>query len=103
MSKTVDLQIEKSLALLRGLHSNLRELAPKGVTLDNLNILDEKLKSLKIKSEECDILRDKLKIEIRDLNSSLTSVKEMYSANKKIIKQNYVQEEWQRFGVTDKR
>jgi hypothetical protein len=66
-------------------------------------MLDEKLKRLKIKSDECDKLRDKLKVEIRDMNSSLTSVKEIYSANKKIIKQNYVQEEWKRFGVADKR
>lgn len=103
MSKTVDLQVEKSLVLLKGLYANIRELTPKGISLETLNMLDEKLKSLKIKSDECDKLRDKLKVEIRDMNSSLTSVKEIYSANKKIIKQNYVQEEWKRFGVADKR
>ena len=93
MSKTIELQIEKSRVLIEGLSKNIGALTSKGIT-DS---------SLALANEECSRVREELSIKVKHMNSILTTVKEAFADKKRIIKTNYPQEHWIRYGVQDKR
>jgi len=103
MSKTIDLQIEKSRTLIDCLRNNLAELAGKGIQTNELDGMDEQLKALSEANAECDALRAELSQKVKNMNGILKQVKDAFAEKKKIIKGNYLQEEWSRLGVMDKR
>lgn len=103
MSKTIDLQIEKSRLLIDGLIKNIDALTDKGFCKDELDRMALELKALKIANDECDAMRELLSVKVKKMNSILTNVKEVYAEKKKIIKGYYPQEEWIIYGVQDKR
>lgn len=103
MSKTIETQIEKSLLLVKGFRDNIAELRDKGVSDEALDEIENDLKSLEEQNRQCDELRVKLKDRVRDVNRALDNAKHTYFDMKKIIKNNYLQEEWHKYGVTDKR
>ena len=103
MSKTIDLQVEKSTVLLKGLRNNIAELANKGITADQLNEMEADLKALKAANEECDHIREGLSAKVKTMNAILNHVKDSFADKKKVVKGYYTQEEWNRFGVMDKR
>lgn len=103
MSKTIDLQIEKSNALINGLRENLSELADKGLDNSHLDNMSSDLDRLAKASQECDTLRAELSEKVRAVNEILADVKEAFVEKKKIIKNNYPQELWAHYGVMDKR
>ena len=85
MSKTIELQIEKSRVLIEGLNSNIAELRSKGI------------------NDECDALREKLSGKVKEMNEVLKRVKDSFADHKRIVKSNYPQERWINYGVQDKR
>jgi hypothetical protein len=103
MSKTIDLQVEKSSVLLKGLRNNIAELANKGITANQLNEMESDLKALKAANEECDHIREGLSAKVKAMNAILNHVKDSFADKKKVVKGYYTQEEWNRFGVMDKR
>ena len=103
MSKTIDLQIEKSRTLIDGLRKNLTELADKSISAEVLAEMDTQLQALAEANAECDALRAQLSQRVKNMNGILTQVKEAYAEKKKTIKGYYPQEEWSRLGVMDKR
>jgi len=103
MSKTIEVQIDKSQALIKGYKKNLEELNKRGVTSASLDSMEGDLKSLKEANDECDAIRKQLTEKVKKMNSILLRVKEDYQEKKKIVKGYYPQEEWQKFGVPDKR
>ena len=103
MSKTIDLQIEKSRVLIDGLRKNMDELKSKGFSNDELNRMAADLDALQAANDECDKVREELSTRVKTVNGILENVKTMFAEKKKIINQNYVQEQWIRYGVQDKR
>lgn len=103
MSKTIQTQIDKSQMLLDGLRKNAAEVSDKGITTDALNHLEDVLKKLDAANAECDAIRAELSQKVKHMNGLLSDVKDQFAGLKKVIKGNYLQEEWQRFGVQDKR
>lgn len=103
MSKTIDLQIEKCRLLIDGMRANLANLADKGVTDESLSHLAGELDRLTAASQECDAMRETLSAKVKAMNTILADVKEAYADNKRKVKTNYPQEQWARYGVTDKR
>lgn len=103
MSKTIDLQIEKSRVLIGGLMKNLDVLADKDFSSNELEKMSADLDKLKVASDECDALREQLSERVKHVNGILFEVKEMFAEKKKIIKGYYPQEEWIKYGVQDKR
>ena len=82
MTKTVDLQIEKSKTFINGLRRNSGELKSKGIHISDLDKMDAELAALKAASEDCDAERERLKTKVKNLNALLGQVKESFTANK---------------------
>ncbi|MBR1932207.1 MAG: hypothetical protein IJ841_00770 [Prevotella sp.] len=103
MSKTIDLQIEKSRVLIDGLRKNIESLKDKGFSTEELDRMSAELDELKVANDECDQVREQLSQKVKKVNGILTNVKEKFAEKKKTIKGYYPQEEWIRYGVQDKR
>ncbi len=103
MSKTIDLQIEKSRLLIDGARKHLSELQNKGFSAAELDKMAADLELLKAANVECDKVREELSKRVKNCNTIMDTVKNMFAEKKKIIKQNYVQEQWAKYGVQDKR
>ena len=86
MSKTIELQIEKSRVLVEGLNKNIESLRAKGISEDSLQSMTNDLNLLKEANDECDKAREELSLKV-----------------KRIIKTSYPQEQWINYGVQDKR
>lgn len=103
MSKTIDLQIDKSNFLIEGLRRNIGELSRHGISESDLTSMDNTLKQLSDVSSECDAIREELSKKIQCMKGKLAQVKEQYAEKKGVIKSNYPQEVWVKYGVMDKR
>lgn len=103
MSKTIETQIEKSNVLIKGFRNNIEFLRDKGINKEILDDMENNLRSLEELNRQCDEMRAKLKDKVKEVNDVLSTSKQAYFDMKKIIKCNYLQEEWSKFGVMDKR
>lgn len=86
MSKTNDLQVEKSNTLLKAFREHLSDLIDKGVNAEQLNEMERKLAELKVANETCDRIRDELSHQVKITNALLQDVKENYLEKKKSSK-----------------
>lgn len=103
MSKTIDLQIEKSTRLIEALKAHIGEFENKGVSMDELNAMTDNLGKLQDSSKIAEELRGKLSGQVKTTNNILAQCKEAYTKVKSVVRNNYPQEEWIKYGVTDKR
>ncbi|MCR4852085.1 MAG: hypothetical protein K5893_00660 [Prevotella sp.] len=103
MSKTIQLQIDKSRTLLEGLRQNLGELKAHGMSENDLQTMEKELGQLAEINEQCDAIRADLSQKVKHMNGILDGVKRSFVEKKKVIKVNYPQEEWAKYGVLDKR
>ena len=102
MSKTVELQIEKSRHLIEGLRKHLSGMGG-GITSDEINSMELSLKELESANVDIDRLREELTPKVKHMNEVLTRVKEAYADKKKTLKGYYPQERWVDYGIPDKR
>ena len=102
MSKTVELQIEKSRHLIEGLRKHLNGMGG-GITSDEINSMEQSLKELESANADIDRLREELTPKVKHMNEVLTRVKEAYTTKKKALKGYYPQERWADYGIPDKR
>ena len=102
MSKTVELQIEKSHHLIEGLRKHLNGMGG-GVMNDEINSMELSLKELESANAEVDTLREELSHKVKRMNDVLTRVKKAYADKKKTLKGYYPQERWADYGIPDKR
>lgn len=103
MSKTIDIQIEKSKRLIEGLKRHMAEMESKGISMATLDDMNEQLRRLSDSARAADELRTKLSNQVRSTNNMLAACKQAYIATKAVIKNNYPQEQWRDYGVDDKR
>lgn len=102
MSKTVELQIEKSRHLIEGLRKHLSGMGG-GITSEEINSMEQSLKELESANAEVDRLREELTPKVKLMNEVLARVKKAYADKKKTLKGYYPQERWADFGIPDKR
>ena len=102
MSKTVELQIEKSRHLVEGLRKHLDENGG-GVTNDEINGMEQSLRELEDANAEVERLREELTPKVKQMNEVLARVKRAYADKKKTLKGYYPQERWADYGISDKR
>ncbi len=102
MSKTVEIQIEKSRNLVEGLRKHLKGIGG-GVTNEEINAMEEAVGELEAANAEVDRLREELAPKVKQMNAVMARVKEVYAEKKKTLKGYYPQERWADFGVPDKR
>ena len=103
MSKTVEIQIEKSRNLVEGLRRHVKEMGEHGVTNDEINAMKQAVKQLEAANAEVDRLREDLKPKVKVMNDVMNRVKEAFTEKKKTLKGYYPQERWMDYGVPDKR
>ena len=102
MSKTVELQIEKSRNLVEGLRKHLNGLGG-GVTNDEINDMEQAIRELEAINAEVERLREELTPKVKQMNEKMARVKASYAEKKKTLKGYYPQERWVEYGIPDKR
>ena len=103
MSKTIELQIEKSRNLIGGLRKHLNEGVGGGVTTAEIDEMERVLGELSAANDECERLRAELAPKVKHMNEVLAVAKNAYADKKKTLKGYYPQERWADYGVPDKR
>jgi len=102
MSKTNEMQIEKTRKLIVGLRKHLAN-GKEGVTSSEIDEMETRLNELQTLNNQCDALREQLQPMVRQANHLLTDVKASYAEWKKIIRNGYPQEQWIQYGLLDRR
>ena len=103
MSKTVEIQIEKSRGLIEGLRRHVKEMGERGVSNKEIDEMEQAVKELQAANAEVERLRMELAPKVKNLNNVMDRVKEAYAEKKKTLKGYYPQERWMDYGVPDKR
>lgn len=103
MSKTVDIQIEKSQNLIQGLRKHVKENGEKDFTETVIASLEDALTRLQAANEEVTRLREELAPKVRHMNEVFDAVKGSHLELKQKLKSFYPQERWAEYGIPDKR
>jgi len=103
MSVTILNEVEKAEVLVAGLKKNLNEVKSLGITSDAINRLEETSAALRQKDEEVDALRRQATFKGHENRELLADMKEQMLSMRKAVKGHYMQPEWIKFGVQDKR
>ena len=103
MSKTVEIQIEKSRGLVEGLRRHVKEMGERGVSNKEIDEMEQSVKELEAVNEEVDSIREQLTPTVAKLKVAMDCVKKAYTEKKKTLKGYYPQERWMDYGVPDKR
>lgn len=103
MSKTIDLQVQKSVTLINALRGRLDEVRDKGISLESLDAMQQRLEELQENAKEVETFRVKLSEQVKKTNAILTECKNAFINTKAVVRNNFLQEEWIKYGVTDKR
>ncbi|MBR2234699.1 MAG: hypothetical protein IKI19_05135 [Prevotella sp.] len=102
MSKTVEIQIEKSRHLVEGLRKHLKGIGG-GVTNEEISAMEQAVGELEAANAEVDRLRDELAPKVQQMSAVMARVKAAYAEKKKTLKGYYPQERWIDYGIPDKR
>jgi predicted transcriptional regulator len=102
MSKTVELQIEKSRNLVEGLRKHLNGIG-RGVTNDEINDMEQAVRELEAINAEVERLREERTPKVKQMNEKMARVKASYAEKKKTLKGYYPQERWVEYGIPAKR
>ena len=102
MSKTVEIQIEKSRNLIEGLRKHLNGIGG-GVTNEEIDAMEQAVSELTAANDEVERLREELTPKVKQMNAVMDRVKEAYAEKKKTLKGYYPQERWADYGGPDKR
>ena len=103
MSKTTEVQIEKSRNLIEGLRRHVREMGERGISNTEINEMEKTVAMLTDANAEVDRLRAELTPKVKKMNDLMSIVKASYAESKKTLKGYYPQERWPDYGIPDKR
>ena len=103
MSKTTEIQIEKSRNLIEGLRRHVREMGERGVSNNEIEQMQKTVALLSDANAEVDRLREELTPKVKKMNDLMTLVKASYAESKKTLKGYYPQESWLDYGIHDNR
>ena len=103
MSVTVRNEINKAEVLASGLKNHLDEVKEIGINADTIKELEEASKTLRQKDEELDALRQEVAQKGRENRELLAELKEQMLTIRKAVKKHYMQPDWIKYGVQDKR
>lgn len=103
MSKTTEIQIEKSRNLIEGLRRHVREMGERGTSSAKINEMEKTVAMLSEANAEVDRLREELTPKVKKMNELMTIVKVSYAESKKTLKGYHPQERWPDYGIPDKR
>ena len=103
MSKTIEELVKKVEFLHENLNAQKSRLNGLNIDFGAMDTAISQCKELEKLGEQSEALRAQLSEITRQSNMLMASIKETFQENKKIIKTNFEQENWMKFGVQDKR
>ena len=103
MSVTVTNEINKAEVLASGLKKHLNEVKQLGINAEDIKKMEELSQNLRQKDEEVEALRRKANEKGRENRELLAELKEQMFVFRKAVKQRYMQPDWIKYGVQDKR
>lgn len=103
MSKTYDENVRKAIALANGVRNNIDDAKKHGITIEQLDQLTAIANETAEKSTEVDNLRKIVAEKSSVAHQSLETLTSAMKDIKKVIKTNYEQPQWLKFGIEDKR
>lgn len=103
MSVTITNETNKAEALVLGLRKHLEDVKQIGITADKINKLEEVCKMLLQKDKEADELRKQVSLKIHENQALLTDLKSQMLTFRQAVKSHYMQPDWVKYGVQDKR
>ena len=103
MSVTINKEIEKAQTLAAGLKKNLDELGKHGITAEDIQEMEEACEILRKKDAEVEALHMELAKKVRETHLYLAELKDKYGKHRMTIRHHYLQPEWAKYGLPDKR
>lgn len=103
MSKTISNQIEQAQMLISGLRKNLNLVADKGIKAEFIDKMEAISKELAEQNKKVEMLQEEVSKEVKIAGGQYKELRDKFFDTKRIIKQHFPQEEWQNFGISDKR
>ena len=103
MSKTVEIQIEKSQNLIQGLRKHVKENGGNDFNESEISALQESLQQLQAANDEVTRLREELAPKVKHMNEIFDAIKVSHKDLKQRLKGLYPQERWADYGIPDKR
>ena len=103
MSKTFETNALKGKSLAAGMKRRIAELEKYGVKEADLATMEQDADKAIEMIREVDRLREEVSRKLQAANEQLCSLRDRAAVYRKIIKQNFLQEQWAGFGLQDKR
>lgn len=103
MSKVYSEQVQKAQMLAAGLRKNYELVKNRGISSEQIAQMEKDAKEAARMNEEVEVLREEVIAKAARANKKLTELKNNMQNAKQIIKRCFDQEQWQDFGVMDKR
>ncbi len=103
MSKTFETNALKGKSLAAGMKRRITELGKYGVKEADLTVMEREADKAIEMIREVDRLREEVTRKLQEANEQLNSLRDRAAVYRKIIKQNYSQDQWAGFGLQDKR
>ena len=103
MSKVYSEQVQKAQMLAAGLRKNYELVKNRGISSEQIAQMEKDAKEAARMNEEGEVLRAEVGAKAARANKKLTELKNNMQNAKQIIKRCFDQEQWQDFGVMDKR
>lgn len=103
MAKTNRDQIEKTELFIDGLRKNYELVADKGITTQVIDEMEALSKKLAAQDQKVETMREELSKEVNEAREQLIDLRDKYRKTRQIVKLNFSQEKWQKFGLPDKR
>ena len=102
-SKTFENNAQKALDMASGIKKHLSEVAHLGIKTEGLDKLEAEANKAIEMIKEVDALRQEASEKLQKANEQLADVKELAMGYRQTIKNNFPMEQWERFGISDKR
>ena len=103
MSKTFETNAQKALTMASGIKTHLSEVAHLGIKAEGLDKLEAEANKAIEMIQEVDALRQTVSEKLQAANEQLADVKELAMGYRQTIKNNLPPEQWEHFGIMDKR
>lgn len=103
MSVIITNEIKKAEVLASGLKKHLDEVKQLGITAEGIKKMEELSQTLLQKDKEVEALRRAASEKGRENRELLEELKEQMLVFRKSVKQRYMQPDWIKYGVQDKR
>lgn len=103
MSKTYSDQMDKAKVLIAGLRKNYEQIKDRGISLNELSMLEKAIGEGEKLNKEVERLRSETSEMSTQANRKLITVKDKSLELKRIVKRHIDIDHWNDFGVMDKR